>query len=474
MFHNRFFVRFLSPIGAALSCFVAGCQRLPPPPAVPPFADIYTQWQASQVAAMPDSLGKTVSCSFRDAPLLDVLRFISNTSGVSVICSESLDESTVSLECVNQSVADVLGYLAKRFDTQITSDGRFFYLGKISDTDKGVFVSAVRRLRDDDWLKLISPLLSRDGKASVVDGVLVVSDFGSVLSRVFRTVSDIQTADIGSYVVQLWVLSLEKNEASELGMALVPSGDISAALASAGHASAYSFALAGRLNYLLTRKHDDLSCNALFVLSDGAQGSIVRGVKVPIPKKTVSTYGTVQISGWDFVQTGLQLKASCRSLSADRCRVGLDISNSTIQQYIGDAPQTLEQTLSCSPIVRSGAVYLAGQMDTVSRSASVYAFGRSASGVAGVVQVWLRVYRIADTSGSVSPVGGTKGGTPLGGRIKAALVTPSAPALGLTVSGGISPLSKAKEPLPVVIAPVFSPVVVSAPPSGAVPALPAP
>ncbi len=385
---------------------------------VPEFKRVYSSWSATRVVSFSQPLqDRRVTFSYRDAKLVDVLRYLANECGVSAICAESLDSRPCTVEVRDETVSAVMSYLAKRYDVQITCDGRFYYIGRVSNSDKTVLVMPVYRLKDSEWKDLTSPLLSENGKVAVADGILVCCDYGTVTGRMARAVEQINSADIGCYIVQLWVLSLERDDARELGMDLTPTGDISAVLASGKVSSALGASIAGKLQYLCSRKHDDISCNTLFLLNDGAEGSFVRGVKVPIAKTSVSNQGAVSVIGYDYTQTGLQLSASVRSLSPDRVRMVLDVSNSSIQSYVGAAPQTLNQQLKCSPVVHVGDVYLLGSLDIRGSGKTEYLAGLKLSKSVGAVQVWGRVYRISDLQGA-QIVGGAEGGTPSGGRLK--------------------------------------------------------
>ena len=350
-----------------------------------------------------------VSISATDMPLQTFLRYVSDQTGLSVIAEQNLDGATITLDVVNLPVDQVLGLVGRRVGAEVSRTGTLFYLGTLKAEDKGVLVRRVRRLKQEELQSAVQVLLSEHGKTvAFTDGVLVVGDRVEVLQRVEELLSRIEAVESACWVVQLYLVSITENDAKTLGLDVQPALEMAATFASvssSGVSAATSLTsgthAAGALTALLKASREargaSVVAQPLFVIVDGGKGSFSRGQRVPIPQKSVSNQGTVQTSGYTYVNAGLSCDVSLREQGNGIVGATVNVERSAITSYVENAPVTSAETFKGEAVLCSGGVYLLGCLDRTEQDTSFsgwLSFGGSRQEETGTLQVWCRVYRI--------------------------------------------------------------------------------
>lgn len=327
-----------------------------------------------------------------------------------MIAEAALDNRNVTVDVMDEPVDQVLSVVAKRLGVALTRTGRVYYLGSLSAEDRGVLVRRVRRLSDIELSAAISVVLSDIGRVqSYPDGLVVVGDRVEVLQRVSEIIDEVEDSEAPSWVVQLYVVSLGERKARELGVDVQPGLELSYLLASSGgdpaslvKAATSGFNVSGSLDAVLQasleRSGVEVMADPLMLIADGAEARFVRGDSIPIPQRTISDQGTVTTTDFSFVQTGLEVLADVREMSAGRARLTIDVRLSTVRDMVEDAPVTSDETFSGVSIIESGGVYLLGSLrreDRVQSRIGGWGLGWLNRSESSLLQVWARAYRVA-------------------------------------------------------------------------------
>jgi type II secretory pathway component GspD/PulD (secretin) len=351
-------------------------------------------------------------------PLVAFLRYLSDRAAVSVVCEATLDKKEVTIDVVDQPVPTVLGVVARRLGVQISRTGHLYFLGSLRPEDKGVLVRKVTRLNKDELGQALLTLKSDHGKtAAFDDGLVVMGDTVQVLERVNELLDQVEAAPSWSWVVQLYVISVDREKTRDLGLDVTPLADVSLKLAEAGAnplVGAANLAVSHQANLSLNavlqaaRENRGLSMEAepLLLLVDGETATVANGLQVPILDKAVSPEGTVTTKSVTYKQTGLQIAAGMRDLGSGRGRVKVTVGMDDVAGEVEGYPKLTSQRFETTAIVASGGVYLLGALDR--RDHSLVVSGplqlrdtRSERGE--LLQVWCRVYRVG---GATSTLGG--------------------------------------------------------------------
>ena len=376
--------------------FVTGCSMLPSEKPQPQFVNFYKEQKAvaKNPAQIKDQEGKRLTLSAQAMPLTEFLRWLSNETGISVVCAKTLDSEPVTVDIVSQGVDGVLSVVARRLGVQVTRTNNVYYIGQLSAEDRGVLVQRVSRLKGQQLIDSVTCLLSENGRVTGYDdGLAVVGDKVEILQRVAELFDGIEQAPCDAWFIQFFLFSFHNENLLEYGVDL--SLDASLAVRIFDGADVKS----GFLTAALKASHDDklvtLVSNPFFVLADGYNAGYVSGQNVPIPKKTVSDAGTITTTGYDYQQTGLQFAVSLRQIQNSKASLSFTFESSTIVDYIEAAPITLTEKFDSTFNIKTNQPYLVGSVKTSQQSDRIVGFLNQTKDATGdTLQIWCKAYKI--------------------------------------------------------------------------------
>lgn len=322
--------------------------------------------------------------------------------------AEGLDRKTLTLEVRDQPIDEVLALVARRYNVTLRQEGNLLYVGELRPADRGLLVRRVRRGTGDQIQKLLSVFQSEHGRGYTFnDGVLVMGDTVEVLRRVAEVLDQYEAIETPVWIVQLHLVSFTSAAAHELGVDLEPAARVGLAMA-AGSAVAAASNLALNVDATLdavlqiANNRDDVKVTAapMFLLIDGEDSSFTQGDRVPVPRRTVSDAGTVTTNGYEYVQTGVQVKVLLREATPTAARLDVDVKMSDIKRFVLEAPVTGEEQFTTKAVVNAGGTYLLGTLVKERKRARAelgWNSGEYQQDDAQLVQVWCQAYRIAGT-----------------------------------------------------------------------------
>ncbi|QQE10822.1 hypothetical protein JD969_15125 [Planctomycetota bacterium] len=373
---------------------------------VPELNDVYLELeeavkQESEIAQEKEQKLVTYSCD--DMPFSMFARFVSDTTGVSIIADVSLYEKRIDLDVVGVELDELLSNVARALGTEITRSGNLYFVGELRPEDRAVMVRKVVRLKRDELRQAVGLMLSDNGKAATYDdGLVVVADKIQVITRIQQMLQSIEVAEIDTWVVQLYLISVGDRQESEVGVDLKPVADMSFAFATAS-ADVYSgVKMLTSLQAILkaTREIEDMSVVAqpLFVLTDGKSSKIRDAQDIPVPKKAITDAGTVSTTGYENVSVGLEVETTVRDVGERRAMLDVKVELSDLVGYVDQiAPIKKTQNYETSLVINSGGVYMIGELQqdkTVNTKSSILQTVRKQEVKSNVIQVWARAYKI--------------------------------------------------------------------------------
>lgn len=348
-------------------------------------------------------------------PLIQFVRQLSNQTGVSIVVEARLDQQSVTADFRGETVDQILDVVSRRLGVEVTRLGQVYYLGTLKREDLGVLVRRVRRLTADELSECVRVLQSDKGSlAAFDDGLLVIGDRVEVLARIDDLLSQVEAADSATWVLQLYLVSLEDAALRDLGFDARPSLDVAATFASASMGvtpgAASALALSGGLNSVLTaastNSNAHLVAEPLFLLLDGSKSEFSRGDVVPVPQRAISEQGTVTTTGFTNMKTGLVCAVELREMRAATARLTVDVSMSDIVRFVEFAPVTREDRFTTSAEVQSGGVYLLGSLVRQADQSQILGalqIRNTQNRTDTVMQVWARAYRVGGSVQQETP-----------------------------------------------------------------------
>lgn len=369
-----------------------------------PFRVLYNQSLNSEIKESSGDINvPLITLSANQMPLSHFCRILSDTFNVGIVFSDQLKSSTVSAEFKNTDIDTVFTLLSRQLGVELVQLGNTYYLGTLKDEDRAIFIRKVLSHDEQNLEQIISTLTSPVGKGKVLSGkIVLVSDKDFVIRRMIESFDKLEKLCQQCWIVQLYFLVLRKDALAEGGLSMSTSGTISYNI-SENSIDVKDFKIEGLFSGLLQSSYADLFASPMFVLRDGITGVWSDGQRVPIPKRTVSDYGTVTTTGFDYVETGLEVKAQCKE-SLVGASLKLDISLSDIQSYVEGNPLTSQTKVNIDTDLRPNKIYLLSELQRytlLDREEKTTLFSRNKG--KSIIQVWGRVYKISDPNKEIHP-----------------------------------------------------------------------
>lgn len=394
-----------------------------------PWQKLYTEVPDDNQTSLSKNYSvRTYSFSSCGSPFSDFIRWFSDKTGSGVVSSSQIDTVSVTCEFKNATPDEIMSALSRRYNVDIVKLKNTYYLGKLNPEDRGCYVRRVRGYDASDLQTAISAFLSEHGKVTVQkDGVVIVSDTEAVLQRVSAMLESVEAASGDAWICQFYLVALRDGLKASGGADVLTSGQVAYKLNKGEKFEPTWDNIGQELNFNFDSSADivHLFASPMFILRDGTTGEWSDGQRVPVPKKSVSDYGTVTTTGFEYVDTGIQLKSKIRE-----CRAGailtVDYSDSTITGYVEYSPILRKSSLKTESPVGSGRIYLIGELQRYEESKGITSVldltdGKSRS----TLQLFCRLYKIsAPTLNVTEAAGSSEGPLPGGAEGSAAEVLP--------------------------------------------------
>jgi len=208
------------------------------------------------------------------------------------------------------------------------------------------------------------------GKDAVVRSAgpnVLVAGGPEVVERASRIGDVFGAAEPGQWVIGVWFVEMNADTRNRLGVELGVSGTINGLVGGNAASLIAEAILDGTIEASQSSRWARLLSHATLTLIEGESASAQRVVSVPVPQRTVSPQGTVQISGYSFVDAGLQLTALGRAVPSG-LHLTLKPELSSVAGFVEDAPIVNKSRLEVTAIVRDGDwLVLAGLDDFAER-----------------------------------------------------------------------------------------------------------
>lgn len=349
------------------------------------------------------SFNPNLTLSAHLMPFSVLMRILSDRFQIGLVFSEKLFSKNITAEFKETNLKDVLNVISRQLDTDIVQVGNTYYIGGLRPEDRGILVRKVIGFEKDELRNSVNAALSDKGKCSIVgNGVITVVDHESVLRRVSELLDYLDDLDQPVWIVQLAFVILKRDALAEGGANVKTSGTISYNI-SENRVDLKDFKIDGLFNAAMSSSFADIYSSPMLLVREGSESSWKNGRRVPIPRKTVSDYGTVTTSGYDYVDVGFSVRCSVIS-----SRVGglldIEISKSDIESYVESAPVTAQNVYKIKVDLKPLTPYLLGELQLfkdLNSQDEVLMLGKSKG--KSVVQLWGQIYRITPGTKEISP-----------------------------------------------------------------------
>ena len=338
-----------------------------------------------------------VTLSAFKMPLSVFCRVLSDKYGVGLVYAESLASKEITAEFKKTDLESVFNVVSRQLALDVVRVGNTYYIGSLRPEDRGVYVKKVVGYDKDSLNSTVLSVLSSSGKATVSGNIVIIADHESVLRRVSELIEYLSLVDRPTWVIQLYFVILRKDSMLDAGLLTKSSGTVAYNISSQ-KLSFEDLALEGAFNMLNNSDYADLYAAPMFLSRDQVSCKWSDGERVPVPRKTVSEYGTVTTQGFDYIDTGLIVNVLC-----SESRLGgylkLDLSVSEITGYVEYAPVTKQTLYTLESDMQENKLYLLGELNkfkVLDEQKQTFDFSRTSG--KSVVQIWAKLYRVSGAS----------------------------------------------------------------------------
>ena len=341
-------------------------------------------------------------------PFAMFMRWLSDRSGFGFVCQEGLESKTISAEIKDATVEEIFDSVSRSVKLNYIRIGNTFFIGDIKKEDRAVFVRKVRSISSDFLKPSIEVLLSDVGKVSVSPQcIVVVSDVPAVLARVSEVCDKVESSFSGTWILQFYITLQKKTLDLDVGAKVNTSGAVSYALAKGEGEDKFSFtdqeSFSQNVEAVLQHKSEyiKLVSAPLMLLRDGSSSEWYDGVTIPVPQYSISQYGVRTVSGYKDYRAGFSLSCKIRE-TLKGCILECRYESSNIVGYTESIPHISKSSLNFNTEIRSGKIYLVGELMNDQRNNSltnIFQFGKDDAFTK--VQIWCRAYQVKDFIGQV-------------------------------------------------------------------------
>ena len=361
-----------------------------------PFRLLYSSSTPPKIPVSRSSAAEPVlTLSAHLMPFSVLSRVISDKFDIGLVFSEQLYNKTITAEFKKTSLSDVLNVVSRQLDVDTVHVGNTYYIGKLRSQDRGVLVRKVIGFGNDDLLKACQGVISDQGKVAVIgSGVVAASDIESCIVRLVELLDYLDNLDQPVWIVQLAFLTINRDILLEGGLKVTTSGTVSYN-ATDNEFKLKDINIDGIINSAMSSSFADVHSSPMLLVREGSSSVWKFGRRVPVPKKTTSSYGVVTTTGFDYIDVGFNVTAK-----VSRSRAGglleLEISKSDIESYVETAPVTTQNSYTFTVDMVPLAPYLLGELQNfkdLNSQSDILNFGKQRG--KSVVQVWGQIYRIS-------------------------------------------------------------------------------
>lgn len=287
---------------------------------------------------------------------------IAAAAGV-VLVGPDIDQR-VTLDLVNEPAGAILNALAREHGGGIIREGNV--LRWVQDA-RGVSSAGPYYVSDEEAARAIREVVGDETKVTRIGGQMIVRSTDE--DRVPEVLAAIEQAERGQWSVTIWFVEMGADALDRFGVQIDPSaagtfivGDGAAAIAQA--------VLSVSAHWERERSNARILTRADLLVVQGRRSRFNAVDSVPVRQTSVSPHGTVQTTGYSFVDAGVIIDVECREVPGG-VEVSMRPEISQVVGFVGDAPRVARRNLDVAAMVRDGEyIVLAGFDQMVERHAT--------------------------------------------------------------------------------------------------------
>jgi len=334
---------------------------------------------------------RLVTARFSDCNFRDGMRQLTALTGRPISWDTSLDEATIDGVFVDQPLDEVLHFLARRLDVQVTESAGMYFLGTVRSGDH---VSAVVRIPPVARPELTAAL-SRIGTAqsTIIGSFIWITGTFDDVQKLVSDLDVIRERSARSYLAEVFFITVNENDFLRLTADLrINHVDVFSSAFNIGELFSMFVDADGRLGSTV------IDTRPVLLLSEGRQTTFEVGREIMRERRAVSDTGIISTIGYDRFQDGIQLTLLLHRVSDDFYSLDLELEVSTFDRSDtgGTSIPARSTSLLRSPgmLIRDGGVVYAGSLKRRDASRAFGVFSLDGGRSSDLLTIWVRCREI--------------------------------------------------------------------------------
>jgi len=334
---------------------------------------------------------RLVTARFSDCNFRDGMRQLTALTGRPISWDTSLDTATIDGVFVEQPLDEVLHFLARRLDVQVTESGGMYFLGTVRSGDH---VSAVVRVPPVARPELTGAL-NRMGsaQATIIGSFIWISGTFDEVQKLVADLDIIRERSARSYLAEVFFITVNENDFLRLTADLrINHIDVFSSAFNIGELFSMFVDADGRLGSTV------IDTRPVLLLSEGRQTTFEVGREIMRERRAVSDTGIISTIGYDRFQDGIQLTLLLHRVCDDFYSLDLELEVSTFDRTDtgGTAIPARSTSLLRSPgmLIRDGGVVYAGSLKRRDASRAFGVFSLDGGRSSDLLTIWVRCREI--------------------------------------------------------------------------------
>jgi hypothetical protein len=331
-----------------------------------------------------------VTARFADCNFRDGMRQLTELTGHPISWDTSLDNATIDGIFVNQPLEEVLQFLARRLNVQVTENRGMYFLGTIRSGDHISAVVRVPPVAREELQTALSSLGS--GKATIIGSFIWITDTIENVQKLVTDLDEIRERSSRSYLAEVFFINVNENDFLRLTADLrINQVDIFSSAFNISQLFSMFVDADGRLGSTV------IDTRPVLLLSEGRQATFEVGNEITRERKALSERGIISTIGYDKFQDGIILSLLLHRISDNHYSLDMELEVSTFDKTDTSAAVPAKKTsLLKSPgmLIRDGGVVYAGSLKRGDSSKTFGVFSLDGGHSSDLLTIWVRCREI--------------------------------------------------------------------------------
>lgn len=209
-------------------------------------------------------------------------------------------------------------------------------------------------LSADDAKVVVQAVVGSGGAVNQAGPNIVVSGNAEAVDRSAKMSELFAANEPGQWLISVWLVETSNEVRDRLGIELSVTGTLQGLIGGGPAAAAAQAILTGTMDAKHGRSFAHLLNEATVVLVEGHTASVRNVTSVPVPQRSVGSFGNVQTTGYTFIEAGLILELAGRSVPGGGLYLDIKPELSSVTGLVGDAPIVSKRSMQMSAMIGDG------------------------------------------------------------------------------------------------------------------------